>query len=191
MVLYLFLFGPPGSGKTTMSRILAKEFGLTSVVTGDIMRALVKNPDNPLTPIVLGYMSEGRLVPDEIMRDIVIPRLKQDDCQTNGFVLDGYPLNQTECDDLAKGGISPNLILYFDCSDQIAIQRQCSRGQRVTDTADIAARRVELFRQIPSMKVLQETWFKDVPMRKIDANQDESSVREEVLDYVESFMLFE
>ena len=85
----LILLGAPGAGKGTQAVELAKILGVPQVSTGDIFRANIKN-QTELGKLASSYISQGKLVPDEVTVSIVKDRLLQDDCR-NGVILDGFP----------------------------------------------------------------------------------------------------
>ncbi len=92
--LNVVMLGPPGAGKGTQSAGMARDYGLVKISTGDILReAVVQGTD--LGRKVREGMESGRLVPDEIMVEIVRERLLRPDA-ANGYVLDGFPRTQPQ-----------------------------------------------------------------------------------------------
>lgn len=96
----LILMGPPGAGKGTQARLLAERYNIPQISTGDILRAAVRNR-TPLGMKAKVYMDEGRLVPDDLVVDIVVDRIKKEDCH-RGFILDGFPRNIAQAEALEK-----------------------------------------------------------------------------------------
>jgi adenylate kinase len=94
----LILLGPPGAGKGTQAKILAKKFDIPQISTGDILRGAVKE-ESPMGIKAKGYMDAGSLVPDEVVVGIVKERLAKPDC-ANGFILDGFPRTVIQADAL-------------------------------------------------------------------------------------------
>jgi len=94
----LILLGPPGAGKGTQAKILAKKFDIPQISTGDILRCAVKE-ESPMGIKAKGYMDAGSLVPDEVVVGIVKERLAKPDC-SNGFILDGFPRTVIQADAL-------------------------------------------------------------------------------------------
>src|SRR5208283_3417203 len=85
----IILLGPPGAGKGTQAKLIAENFGIPQISTGDILR------DNASRKTELGtkaksIMERGDLVPDKLVCDMVADRLTQADC-IRGFILDGFP----------------------------------------------------------------------------------------------------
>lgn len=96
----LILMGPPGAGKGTQARLLAERYNIPQISTGDILRVAVRNK-TPLGMKAKEYMDEGRLVPDDLVVDIVVDRIKKGDCH-RGFILDGFPRNIAQAEALEK-----------------------------------------------------------------------------------------
>ena len=90
----LILFGSPGSGKGTQSKLLKQCIPGPHISTGDMLRTHIQAGDS-VGRDSEGLIRAGKLVPDEMVNDLVKDRLAQSDCQ-QGMILDGYPrtLNQ-------------------------------------------------------------------------------------------------
>ena len=96
----LIILGTPGSGKGTYATRLHSKLGIPAIATGDIFREMVEK-QTPLAKEIKSYMSEGKLVPDDIAIEILTKRLKKDDCR-KGFILDGYPRTIKQAEALDK-----------------------------------------------------------------------------------------
>lgn len=90
----IVLLGAPGAGKGTQAQKLVEEFGFAHISTGDLLRAAIK-AGSELGQKAKGYMDAGKLVPDELVIDLVKERLGADDAQ-RGFILDGFPRNTAQ-----------------------------------------------------------------------------------------------
>ncbi len=90
----IVLLGAPGAGKGTQAQRLVEEFGFAHISTGDLLRAAIK-AGSELGQKAKGYMDAGKLVPDELVIDLVKERLGADDAQ-RGFILDGFPRNTAQ-----------------------------------------------------------------------------------------------
>lgn len=93
----LFL-GPPGSGKGTQAQEISKECGFLHISTGDILREEVQNMTE-LGKKAKVFMDEGKLVPDELLLELVSSRIR---IAQKGYVLDGYPRNLNQAISLEK-----------------------------------------------------------------------------------------
>jgi adenylate kinase len=87
--LNLVLFGPPGAGKGTQSKILQEKRGLPQLSTGDMLREAIAS-GSALGKQCKALMDRGELVSDEIVVGIIAERYDQPDC-ANGAVFDGFP----------------------------------------------------------------------------------------------------
>ena len=85
----IVFFGPPGSGKGTQAKLLAKDLNILQLSTGDILRDKLSDGDS-LSIKLKEIMSSGNLVSDEILNEIIADKLISKEC-SNGYILDGYP----------------------------------------------------------------------------------------------------
>lgn len=146
----LVLLGPPGAGKGTQAARLAERFGVPAISTGDIFRANIKG-GTPLGRTVQEYTSRGALVPDSVTNDMVRDRLAQDDV-TEGFLLDGYPRNVAQVDELdvilADAGLTLDLAVEITADPDIVAERLLKRAEiegRDDDTEDVIRHRLDVY----------------------------------------------
>ncbi len=96
----IIMLGAPGAGKGTQAKMLADKYGIPHISTGDIFRANIKN-ETELGKKAKEYMDQGLLVPDELTVNLVVDRIKQDDC-SKGYILDGFPRTISQAESLDK-----------------------------------------------------------------------------------------
>lgn len=101
----IVLFGAPGAGKGTLAGKIKKILpDIPHISTGDLFRYNVKN-QTPIGKKAKEYMDAGKLVPDEVVIDMVEDRFTRDDVKKHGYLLDGFPrtLSQAEkLDEIAE-----------------------------------------------------------------------------------------
>jgi len=85
----VIFLGPPGSGKGTQAKELARQYGVPHLSTGDMLREHVSN-GTPLGLKAKPIMERGELVPDSLVLKMVADRIERPDCE-HGFVFDGFP----------------------------------------------------------------------------------------------------
>ncbi len=125
----IIMLGAPGAGKGTQAKKIAAKYDIPHISTGDIFRANIKN-GTELGNKAKTYMDQGLLVPDELVVDLVVDRVKQDDCK-NGYVLDGFPrtIPQAEALDKALAAIGEKMdyAIDVDVPDENIVHRMSGR----------------------------------------------------------------
>lgn len=96
----LILLGPPGAGKGTQAKMLKEKFRVPQISTGDILRKAVSD-DTELGKRAKAVMDGGRLVPDEIVVELIKEKIKGEDC-LRGFILDGFPRTIVQAEKLGE-----------------------------------------------------------------------------------------
>lgn len=123
------LLGPPGAGKGTQAVKLVAKYNIPQISTGDIFRKNISE-GTELGKKVREYTDGGKLVPDELVVDLVKDRLMADDCK-NGYLLDGFPrtIAQAEAFDefLKENDQKLDAVLNFEASDETLIRRLTGR----------------------------------------------------------------
>ncbi len=133
----LILFGPPGSGKGTQSERLIAKYGLKHLSTGDLLRNEIAG-QTPLGMAVKNLMAEGKLVPDEIVIEMIDIALENNP-HVNGFLFDGFPRTTAQAEALdkllAQKGTEIAVVLALQVSQEELIKRLLNRG-RTSDRSD-------------------------------------------------------
>ncbi len=125
----LVLVGAPGSGKGTQAQHLIRDMGLVQISTGDILRRAVR-AGTELGEQAKTFMESGKLVPDELIIQLIEERLGYDDV-SKGFILDGFPrtVAQAEALDELLGEHSTPLtrVLAIDVPRDVIAERITGR----------------------------------------------------------------
>ena len=125
----IIMLGAPGAGKGTQAKMIADDYGVPHISTGDIFRANIKE-GTELGKKAKSYMDKGELVPDALTCDLVMDRIAKEDCK-NGFVLDGFPrtIPQAEAltEALQKIDQSMDFAIDVEVDDESIIARMGGR----------------------------------------------------------------
>lgn len=121
MLEHVAFLGPPGAGKGTQAKRIAKRTGFSHLSTGDILRDEVAR-GTALGGKAKGYMNRGDLVPDELIIDMIRSRITA----AEGFILDGFP--RTVAQAQALSAITPlDLAINIALSREAVIDRLSAR----------------------------------------------------------------
>ncbi|MCZ7529356.1 MAG: adenylate kinase [Acidimicrobiia bacterium] len=143
----LVFLGKQGSGKGTQAEILAADYGVTHLSTGEIFRTSA-DEGSSLGLEAKAYMDRGELVPDETVVKIVEEHFARHDTTAKGFILDGFPRTHNQAVELRRilGDNTLDAVIDIDVPDAVVLERMIERG-REDDTAAAMKRRLELYRR--------------------------------------------
>ncbi len=130
------MLAPPGGGKGTQGTRLAEELGVEHISSGDTLRAEVA-ADTPLGREVAAHVAAGRLAPDALVTQAVLPALENLD----GYVLDGFPRTLAQTD-----GLDFDAVVYLDVPAPVLERRLMARG-RADDVPEVIARRLRQYEE--------------------------------------------
>ncbi len=123
------LLGAPGAGKGTQAANLLNELGVVHVASGDLFRRAL-GEETELGLLAKSYMEKGELVPDEVTINMVLERIRQQDC-ADGVLFDGFPrtLSQAEAldDKLAAEGKQIDKVVYIEVPAEELVKRLSGR----------------------------------------------------------------
>jgi len=121
----ILFFGPNGSGKGTQGAIVKDKYGIPHIETGVIFRENISKGTD-LGNEAKGYIDRGELVPDSITIPMILDRLTDDDCK-NGWLLDGFPRNLTQAQELDKALKEEGIVL--DIVIDMVLDREIAKGR--------------------------------------------------------------
>lgn len=124
----LVILGKQGAGKGTQCVRLARHYVVPHISTGDMFRAAAQSGTD-FGRRLREYMDNGELVPDDVTIGVVAARLEQDDTTTRGFILDGFPRNAHQAEELAHI-LKPrdiDLALDLEVDTEVVLKRLAAR----------------------------------------------------------------
>ena len=127
----IIIFGPPGTGKGTMSERLSKEFGFRHISTGDIIRKNQKE-GTKIGLLADKIVNSGGLLPDDIVNEMLKQELIND-TESIGFIFDGFPRTSAQArmlDQFLNYKKTPiTKVIYLDTPKHVVLQRILERGK--------------------------------------------------------------
>jgi adenylate kinase len=166
------IFGPPGSGKGTQAAHVEREFKLSHLSTGDILRAEVAR-GTETGKEAERIMRAGDLVPDDLIIRIVQGILRDPDVSSE-VLLDGFPrtLEQAKALDemLAQEGHRVDFVIAFKVPEDVLIERLLHRAEvegRADDTREAITERMHEYKHLTE-KVLEHYRHANVKVHEID-----------------------
>ncbi|MDD1779256.1 MAG: adenylate kinase [Candidatus Helarchaeota archaeon] len=205
----IILLGAPGAGKGTQADTIKAKYGVPQISTGDILRQAVRD-GTEVGKKAKSFMDAGKLVPDEIIMDIMKARLNQPDC-SKGYILDGFPRTINQAEKLGK--ISKvDIVININVSSESLLQRltgrrscpkcgasyhllfnpppqpgKCKCGgvliQRDDDKEETVRKRLETYQN--QTAPLIEYYLKKKLLKHVDGNKKPAEVSAEVLKVLE------
>lgn len=145
----IVFIGPPGAGKGTQSVRLAEKLQVPHLSTGDLLRAAVRQA-TPIGKQAEEFMQTGRLVPDDLVREILVARVEESDCKA-GYILDGFPRTEFQAETLdemlAEHGKPLNLAIEIRVEELVLLARLSDRG-RDDDQQDVIKKRLQQYNDL-------------------------------------------
>lgn len=121
----LILLGAPGAGKGTQAEIICKQLSIPVISTGAIIREAL-NSGSEIGKQASSYMDSGKLVPDDLVIEILKERLLRPDTR-QGFVLDGFPRTISQAEALDRLNIDIDRVIDIEVPDDVIVKRLSGR----------------------------------------------------------------
>lgn len=205
--MILILYGKPGAGKGSQSKLLVKDYGFVHISTGDIIRDVINNKKEGYEELNK-YVSNGLLVPDNLVAKLLVKHLEN--INSDKIILDGFPRNKNQYEiliKLLKNNNNKIVNVFVDADDEIIKKRIIGRRicpscghiiniykdgdlkncpvcgtlliQRKDDTLEILNKRMEEYNN--STKPLVDFLKKNGNLIEIDGNKDDLKAIEKEL----------
>ncbi|MDN3505745.1 MAG: adenylate kinase [Simkaniaceae bacterium] len=204
----VILLGPPGAGKGSQATYIKEKMELAHISTGDLLRENIK-AGTDLGKKAKSFMDDGKLVPDNLIFDMLFARVEKADCK-KGYILDGFPRNIAQAEELQKR-LSDNdvMALNLATSDSAIVERitkreickscqtpyhqefspskvqgkcdQCDGElyQRSDDTKEVVENRLKIYHE--QTAPLVDFYNKQKVLKTIDSNKSKEEVTAQIL----------
>ena len=125
----IIFVAPPAAGKGTQAKMVKEKYGIPHISTGDLLRA-ARDGNDERSKIICEMQDNGKLVPNELVLELLKERLEQFDCKS-GYILDGFPRNLQQAKEyeeiLSDIGMELGNVILIDLSREIAEKRISGR----------------------------------------------------------------
>ncbi|CAK9114394.1 unnamed protein product [Durusdinium trenchii] len=180
----VFVLGGPGAGKGTQCERISQTFGYHHLSAGDLLREERKRQGSEYGQLIESFIKEGKLVPVEIVVNLLKQAMEKRGWSQGKFLVDGFPRsfeNMEGWKEVLGGKVNVKFALFFDCSEAVMEARILERGKtsgRADDNSEAIRKRLATFkeesvpvveylksqsllRQVQCEKAVEEVW-KDV-----------------------------
>lgn len=180
----MLIIGPPGAGKGTQAVRISEKLGIPAISTGDIFRANIKGL-TALGQEAKRYIEAGDLVPDSVTNRMVRDRLAETDT-ADGFLLDGYPRNAAQVDELdailSELDQELDIVLKLTADRDELVQRLLGRAKkegRSDDTEQVIRHRLDVYEA--ETAVVVELYDRRGIVREVDGLGTVDAVTERIV----------
>ncbi|CAM9242463.1 unnamed protein product [Discosporangium mesarthrocarpum] len=202
----IFVAGKPSSGKGTISPMISRAYRGVYVSSGNLLRSEVQ-AETDLGKIAHEQMTNGEMLPSQLVMSLIKRRMHRRDCMQNGWILDGFPRAADQASLLKKNGLTPDCIVVLERPDELV--REFSLGRftdsltgmiyhpkfappppevrhrlvwRTDDTRDVIDKRLNQYNQ--SIGGMLEK-YPEVPQKVFDTSRSDLDTFEAVCDFIE------
>ena len=171
----IVIFGAPGCGKGTQSDRIADRYGLYHISTGEVLRGHIAR-DTELGRLANQYISQGHLIPDDLMLDVLAHELDSHPVEVeNGVIFDGFPRTIPQAERLTQmmkeRGSDVHAVVGLEVDDNALIDRLIERGRqtgRADDNLDTIKERLKVYHE--QTQPLKDYYLKEGKYMPIDGN---------------------
>ncbi|WP_419420785.1 nucleoside monophosphate kinase [Legionella sp. D16C41] len=170
----ILLAGAPGSGKSTQgAALMAMHTKFKHLSLGEVVRQYLENPEHPITKEYKEFISQGNLLPDEVIKKILIEELAKIADKDSIVLLDGYPRTLPQYNDFLKEWGKPAGLIHLEVSEETLNERMLKRADSRSDDNQLAIKKRYNFYQNITQPLLNQI-KKELGKKAITIKTDES-----------------
>ena len=146
----IVIFGAPGSGKGTQSKMIVERYGFDYISTGDMLRQAISQ-GSELGRTAKEYIDRGQLVPDDLIVRLIADFLDGKH-GSKGVIFDGFPRTRKPAEALKtmlnERGTDIHILLDLQVEDDELVDRLIERGKisgRSDDNPETIKARLDVY----------------------------------------------
>jgi len=178
------VLGSPGSGKGTMCRRIAEEYGYIHLSAGELLRQERAKANSPYKECIDEHFRQGLFVPPDIICSLLETAVEKSN--SNKFLFDAFPIHMSNLETWNKREMSKKMklsfVLFLECPPEVCEKRILDRGAggsgRDDDVPDKLRNRFKKYNE-ESFPVL-EYFEAQKLLRKVDASKSFDEVYQKV-----------
>ncbi len=186
----IVIFGAPGCGKGTQSEKLMDRYGFYHISTGELLREHIAK-GTELGKIADSYISQGHLIPDELMLSIIDVLLDSPEVKGKNIIFDGFPRTVNQAKEIEKllerRGDKIDAVIGLEVPDELLVDRMLKRGQetgRADDNIDTIKERLDVYHT--QTQPLMEFYKGKGTYRPIDGSKAIEEIAESIFSHIDS-----
>ncbi|CAL7945947.1 unnamed protein product [Xylocopa violacea] len=181
----IFVIGGPGVGKRTLCNQVAEKYGLDGIITTDVLREdVAKRSERSF--MLARLMSQGQLVPANVLLDLIAVRMLNQLTEKKGFILSGFPREKQQCVLFDREVRPPDLVLFLDVRNSVLSDRIMARSVQATERLSVnfeyIKSRIKEFRR--RNKPIIKYYKKSSLLKTIDAEHEAIEVLESACNII-------
>jgi adenylate kinase len=181
----ILLVGPPGSGKTSQAKLLAKKYGVPAFSMADLLKREIAKKKDALSKTLAADLATGDMLSDDAATELIRASLFRTNLN-KGFILDGYPATAGQAKSLDRmlqdQQLPQAVVVVLEAPDDVIRQRMLGRG-REDDKPDIIDRRIREFR---NEAALLAGWVGQTRVVRVNATASIADVSKQIVAGVEN-----
>lgn len=188
--MYIVIFGAPGCGKGTQSERLIDRYGFYHISTGELLRDHIARK-TPLGITADRYISQGHLIPDELMLSIIDELLDTPDVKGKDIIFDGFPRTVKQAEELehllGKRGGAVDTVIGLEVPDSELIERLIKRGKdtgRADDNMDTIKERLVVYHN--QTQPLRRYYEERGNYKSINGSRSVDEIFDEIAGHIDS-----
>ncbi|XP_076245942.1 uncharacterized protein LOC143186256 [Calliopsis andreniformis] len=189
----IFIIGGPGAGKRTLCNIVAEKYGFLGIISADIIRHEVSTRTDRAV-VLARLMSQGRLVPSDVLIELITVKMLDHLKNTKGFIIAGFPRHVDQSKLFDAEIRPPDLVLFLNVRNSVLSDRIMARmittTERMPYDFDSIKKRIKMFRKKngPILKYYKKKYYEDQILVVIDGEPELTTVFDSVCTAIDNIL---